>query len=215
MNFLEHGSWRALCALSLCLVLLISSILTSPVDYLHNRSAEGALAKAVAVPLTPQNSIASGEVLAQKFISSCTTPVPLMDKPHGSAATPRAVARSRHSRQRPRGKLGRTRRKRRRHILKSPFCKLQQRLVAVRDLGLGFDSDEVIDFGFCSGTCEDRRITYDVVISHLAKSDAAISRARESNPCCRPKSFVNSAFLDNNNDYHSIQVSAAACVCMV
>uniref|UniRef100_UPI00358FCAB3 nuclear pore complex protein Nup155-like n=1 Tax=Myxine glutinosa TaxID=7769 RepID=UPI00358FCAB3 len=191
MNFLEHGSWRALCALSLCLVLLISSILTSPVDYLHNRPAEGALSKAVAVPLAPQNSIAS---------------VPPMDKPHGSAATPRAVARSRHSRQRPRGKLGRTRRKRRRHILKSPFCKLQQRMVAVRDLGLGYDSDEVIDFGFCSGTCEDRRITYDIVISHLAKNDAAgISRARESNPCCRPKSFVNSAFLDNNNDYHSIQ----------
>ncbi|XP_018414466.1 PREDICTED: glial cell line-derived neurotrophic factor-like [Nanorana parkeri] len=97
-------------------------------------------------------------------------------------------------------------------------CSRQSLRVRVRDLGLGFDSEEWITFFYCSGSCQQHRNNYDVTLTSLLKHKriAHSAHGRVSNhPCCRPTSYENVAFMDVTNNWQIVpKLSAANCSCV-
>ncbi|XP_077306831.1 artemin [Lithobates pipiens] len=97
-------------------------------------------------------------------------------------------------------------------------CSRQSLRVRVRDLGLGFDSEEWITFYYCSGSCQQQRNTYDITLTSMLKHKLINHGAhgRVSNhPCCRPTSYENVAFMDINHNWQVVQkLSAANCSCV-
>uniref|UniRef100_A0A3B4AXA1 TGF-beta family profile domain-containing protein n=1 Tax=Periophthalmus magnuspinnatus TaxID=409849 RepID=A0A3B4AXA1_9GOBI len=90
-----------------------------------------------------------------------------------------------------------------------PPCALRSVLVQVRDLGLGYDSDETLLFKYCSGACPQLRSNHDLALS------AALSGSRHYAPCCRPTHHEDMAFLDNKHRWHKVEaLSAAGCHCV-
>ncbi|XP_036412240.1 neurturin [Colossoma macropomum] len=107
-------------------------------------------------------------------------------------------------------------------------CKLHQKQLRVSDLGLGYDSNEIVLFRYCSGKCTSRRRNYDMVLEHMRLNEpqnqkgkarstesAKRDRARYS-PCCRPTKYEEDmVFFDNNERFSIIQnVSASECRCV-
>ncbi|XP_073400577.1 artemin [Dendrobates tinctorius] len=99
---------------------------------------------------------------------------------------------------------------------KNRDCSRHSIQVKVRDLGLGYDSDEFITFFYCMGSCQ-KSNNYDLTLTTLLKSNRIThsSHKRVSNqPCCRPGAYQPASFLDINNDWQVVEnLSAANCTC--
>ncbi|KAG7473176.1 persephin-like [Solea senegalensis] len=98
-------------------------------------------------------------------------------------------------------------------------CGLRSILLQVRDLGLGYDSDETVLFKYCSGTCPRIRSNHDLTLSNLLLSGVlphpAPGEQWHDAPCCRPAHHEDMAFLDNSHRWHRVEkLSAAGCSCM-
>ncbi|XP_053105752.1 artemin isoform X2 [Hemicordylus capensis] len=95
-------------------------------------------------------------------------------------------------------------------------CRLHRLMVKVRDLGLGFESDEIVPFKYCSGSCQHARTNYDLTLSSLL-----VQRTIEphdhlaSHPCCRPTRYEDISFMDVRNNWQTVEkLSATKCSCV-
>nr|XP_033771188.1 artemin isoform X2 [Geotrypetes seraphini]XP_033771189.1 artemin isoform X2 [Geotrypetes seraphini] len=97
-------------------------------------------------------------------------------------------------------------------------CRIRSLMVKVRDLGLGYNSDEIVRFKYCSGACQRSRNNYDLTLSSLLKSKAISPGPHEkisSNPCCRPTKYEPVSFMDVKNMWQTVdKLSAAQCNCI-
>uniref|UniRef100_A0A672F7V1 Artemin n=1 Tax=Salarias fasciatus TaxID=181472 RepID=A0A672F7V1_SALFA len=108
---------------------------------------------------------------------------------------------------------------RRRRSAEASPCGLRSVLLQVRDLGLGYDSDETVLFKYCGGTCPHASSNHDLALSNLLLSGAlprpAPGELWHSAPCCRPTRHEDIAFLDNSHRWHKVEkLSAAGCSCL-
>lgn len=96
-------------------------------------------------------------------------------------------------------------------------CRVEKRKMRVRDLNLGFDSDELVLFKFCVGSCQSSRTNYDLVLKALLANGSLprrTARKVSSHPCCRPERFEPFSFMDAQNTWRTIEsLSAASCMC--
>ncbi|XP_069837373.1 artemin [Dendropsophus ebraccatus] len=99
---------------------------------------------------------------------------------------------------------------------KNGDCSRHSMKVKVRDLGLGYDSDELITFYYCVGSCQ-KSTNYDLTLTTLLRSKRithSSHRRVSSQPCCRPTSYLPVSFLDINNEWQIVEkLSAANCSC--
>ncbi|KAM9791732.1 artemin [Syngnathus typhle] len=97
-------------------------------------------------------------------------------------------------------------------------CHVEKREMKVRDLGLGFDSDEIVLFKFCVGTCQSSRTNYDLALKTLLQNNSLprrTARKVSNHPCCRPERYEPVSFMDAQTTWRTIQsLSAASCICM-
>ncbi|KAK2895890.1 neurturin [Channa argus] len=96
-------------------------------------------------------------------------------------------------------------------------CSLRKLEVTVRELKLGYESDETVLLRYCSGECTAYRHNYDIAMAHVMRTRFRKKGRKVSNgPCCRPTAFEKGfSFLDNNSRYHTIQnISAKHCGCV-
>lgn len=98
-------------------------------------------------------------------------------------------------------------------------CGLRSILLQVRDLGLGYDSDEAVLFKYCSGTCPRVLSNHDLTLTNLLVSGVlpqpVPGELRHDAPCCRPTHHEDMAFLDNLHRWHKVEkLSAAGCSCV-
>lgn len=97
-------------------------------------------------------------------------------------------------------------------------CRVEIKEMRVRDLGLGFDSDEIVLFKFCVGSCQSSRTEYDLVLKTLLANGSLprrTARKVSSHPCCRPDRYEPFSFMDAQATWRTIQsLSAASCMCM-
>ncbi|KAG9278846.1 artemin-like [Astyanax mexicanus] len=97
-------------------------------------------------------------------------------------------------------------------------CRLERREMRVRDLGMGHDSDEIILFKFCVGSCQSFRGNYDLALRALLNNGSLPKRtARKisAQPCCRPSGYEPVSFMDASTTWRTIEkVSASACECV-
>ncbi|XP_051554316.1 glial cell line-derived neurotrophic factor-like [Myxocyprinus asiaticus] len=105
---------------------------------------------------------------------------------------------------------------RRRHS--SRDCRVEKQEMRVRDLGMGFDSDEIVLFKFCVGSCQRSRENYDLALRVLLANGSLPKRtARKisAHPCCRPTSYEPVSFMDATTTWRTIKsLSAADCECI-
>ncbi|AWP04322.1 putative artemin-like [Scophthalmus maximus] len=105
--------------------------------------------------------------------------------------------------------------KNRRPKQSSRDCRVEKREMKVRDLGLGFDSDEIVLFKFCVGSCQSLRTNYDLALKALQENGSLPRRKVSSHPCCRPDRYESVSFMDAQTTWRTIQsLSAASCMCM-
>ncbi|KAI7791451.1 putative persephin-like [Triplophysa rosa] len=95
-------------------------------------------------------------------------------------------------------------------------CTLHSILLQVRDLRLGYDSDETVLFKYCSGTCPRLATNHDLTVTNLLQSGILQYTSQwHHQPCCRPTHHEDMVFLDNNHRWHKVEkLSAAECACM-
>ncbi|XP_068427460.1 glial cell line-derived neurotrophic factor [Clinocottus analis] len=97
-------------------------------------------------------------------------------------------------------------------------CRVEKREMKVRDLGLGFDSDEIVLFKFCVGSCQSSRTNYDLALKALLENGSLprrTARKVSGHPCCRPDRYEPVSFMDAQTTWRTIQsLSAASCMCM-
>ncbi|XP_053181611.1 persephin [Scomber japonicus] len=98
-------------------------------------------------------------------------------------------------------------------------CGLHSILLQVRDLGLGYDSDETVLFKYCGGSCPRVRSNHDLTLTNLLLSGVlphpAAGELWHNAPCCRPTHHEDMAFLDNSHRWHKVEkLSAAGCNCV-
>lgn len=100
----------------------------------------------------------------------------------------------------------------------SKDCRVEKREIRVRDLGLGFDSDEIVLFKFCVGSCQSSRTNYDLALKTLLQNGSLprrTARKVSSHPCCRPDRYEPVSFMDAQTAWKTIEsLSAASCMCM-
>ncbi|XP_044541127.1 persephin [Gracilinanus agilis] len=88
-------------------------------------------------------------------------------------------------------------------------CQLQSLLLSVKELGLGYDSDEIIAFRYCAGSCHRPHSRHGLTLARLLDEGRVMGQ-----PCCHPTQYEDVAFLDNDQHWHHLpQLSAAACGC--
>ncbi|XP_074836085.1 persephin [Carettochelys insculpta] len=111
--------------------------------------------------------------------------------------------------------LAKSRQKRRHRLwepLEEPACQLQSLLLRVKDLGLGYDSEETILFKYCSGSCPKARTNHDLTLSLLLQKSEIPALG---DLCCRPTHYEDVAFLDDSHQWHEVEkLSASACSCV-
>ncbi|XP_061096699.1 neurturin isoform X1 [Conger conger] len=94
-------------------------------------------------------------------------------------------------------------------------CRIERTMISVRDLGLGYDSDEVILFKYCVGTCEDSRKNYDLALRALVKKGNISAKRLSARPCCRPTRYDTVSFMNADTAWETIDLlSAANCSCV-
>ncbi|XP_026521511.1 artemin [Notechis scutatus] len=95
-------------------------------------------------------------------------------------------------------------------------CRLHSRALNVQDLGLGYKTEEVVLFKYCSGSCDSYRTNYDQVMNYITQQGLVpVEKNFMSKPCCRPVLFENFSFLDIYNVWQNVEKgSAAACGCV-
>ncbi|XP_062919530.1 artemin-like [Mobula hypostoma] len=97
-------------------------------------------------------------------------------------------------------------------------CQINSQTVKVRSLGLGYESEEVVLFKYCSGSCARSRTNYDLTLSNLLKNKEIRLRKHEKvtrSPCCRPIKYDDVTFLDVKNKWHTLMnFSAVECKCL-
>lgn len=97
----------------------------------------------------------------------------------------------------------------------SQDCRLERKEMRVRDLGLGYDSDEIVLFKYCIGTCTSARRNYDLALKVLTDNGSVPSRKVSTQPCCRPTRFETVSFMDDQTSWRTIKwLSAANCSCV-
>ncbi|KAK2888793.1 hypothetical protein Q8A67_014168 [Cirrhinus molitorella] len=117
-----------------------------------------------------------------------------------------------NSRKSPRNRKERRNRQRGRS---SQDCRLEKKEMKVRDLGLGYDSDEIVLFKYCVGTCMSARKNYDLALKVLTDNGSVSSRKVSTHPCCRPTRFETVSFMDAQTSWQTIKwLSAANCSCV-
>ncbi|XP_015278431.1 PREDICTED: artemin [Gekko japonicus] len=99
---------------------------------------------------------------------------------------------------------------------KNRHCRLHSLTVKVQDLGLGFQSEEIVRFSYCAGSCESARTNYDLTLQNLVQIDLLMrNKHLSSNPCCRPVRYEVVSFMDVQNAWHTVDnLSAAECKCV-
>uniref|UniRef100_A0A8C9L9I5 Artemin n=1 Tax=Pavo cristatus TaxID=9049 RepID=A0A8C9L9I5_PAVCR len=97
-------------------------------------------------------------------------------------------------------------------------CHIRNLMVKVRDLGLGFNSDEIVLFKYCSGSCHRARSNYDLTLGSLLQQQLIVPGPQErvlSHPCCRPTRYEAVSFMDVQNTWQTVEkLSAAECSCI-
>uniref|UniRef100_A0A8B9IXQ5 Artemin n=1 Tax=Amazona collaria TaxID=241587 RepID=A0A8B9IXQ5_9PSIT len=97
-------------------------------------------------------------------------------------------------------------------------CHIRNLMVKVRDLGLGFNSDEIVLFKYCSGSCHRARSNYDLTLGSLLRQQLITPGPQErvlSHPCCRPTRYEAVSFMDVQNTWQTVEkLSAAECSCI-
>ncbi|XP_012689280.2 persephin [Clupea harengus] len=98
-------------------------------------------------------------------------------------------------------------------------CSVQSLLIQVRDLGLGYDSDEMVLFKYCAGACPLQRSNHDLTLANLLQGGrlpaSLPGQMWHSMPCCRPTHHEDMVFLDNAHRWHKVEkLSAAGCACV-
>lgn len=85
----------------------------------------------------------------------------------------------------------------------------------VRDLGLGYDSDELILFKYCVGTCRSARRNYDLALKALMENRSISRKEVSGQPCCRPVRYEAVSFMDAQTSWQTIKwLSASNCSCV-
>ncbi|XP_077190164.1 artemin isoform X2 [Paroedura picta] len=99
---------------------------------------------------------------------------------------------------------------------KNRQCRLHSLTVKVRDLGLGYESEEIVRFSYCAGSCELIRTNYDLTLQNLVKINILVrDRHLSTSPCCRPARYDVVSFMDAENTWHTVEhLSAAECRCV-
>lgn len=94
-------------------------------------------------------------------------------------------------------------------------CHIEKKQVRVRDLGLGFDSDEIVLFKYCVGTCQGVRGNYDLALKAMMATGSVSGRKISTHPCCRPTRYETVSFMDVRTIWQTVwRLSAANCSCM-
>ncbi|XP_036971044.1 artemin isoform X2 [Acanthopagrus latus] len=109
----------------------------------------------------------------------------------------------------------RTSRRNRKKTKSSRDCHLERKEMRVRDLGLGYDSDEIVLFKYCAGTCHSSRKNYDLALKALIDNGSISEKKVSSHPCCHPTRYETVSFMDTTTTWQTIQwLSAANCSCV-
>ncbi|XP_060884435.1 artemin [Labrus mixtus] len=109
----------------------------------------------------------------------------------------------------------RSTRRNRKKTKSSRDCHLEKKEMRVRDLGLGYDSDEIILFKYCVGTCFSSRKNYDLALKSLMDNGSITGKKVSSHPCCRPSRYETVSFMDAQTTWQTIKwLSAANCSCV-
>ncbi|KAJ7986378.1 hypothetical protein DPEC_G00339290 [Dallia pectoralis] len=94
-------------------------------------------------------------------------------------------------------------------------CRIEIKKMCVRDLGLGFDSDEIVLFKYCVGTCLSSRKNYDLALKVLMENGSISGQKVSAGPCCRPTRYETVSFMDAKTIWQTIKwLSAANCSCV-
>lgn len=111
--------------------------------------------------------------------------------------------------------LPRISRRNRKKTKSSRDCHLEKKEMRVRDLGLGYDSDEIVLFKYCVGTCHSFRKNYDLALKALMDNGSISGKNVSSHPCCRPTRYETVSFMDTQTTWQTIKwLSAANCSCV-
>nr|XP_057929051.1 artemin [Doryrhamphus excisus] len=111
--------------------------------------------------------------------------------------------------------VSRASRRKRKRTKSSGDCRVEKRQMRVRDLGLGYDSDEIILFKYCVGSCHGARRNYDLALRALVAQGSVSGRKVSSQPCCRPTRYETVSFMDAHTMWQTIKwLSAANCSCV-
>ncbi|XP_070765085.1 neurturin [Enoplosus armatus] len=106
-------------------------------------------------------------------------------------------------------------RRNRKKAKSSHDCHLEKKEMRVRDLGLGYDSDEIVLFKYCVGTCHSSRKNYDLALKALMDNGSISGKKVSSHPCCRPTRYETVSFMDTQTTWQTIKwISAANCSCV-
>ncbi|XP_053907817.1 persephin [Cuculus canorus] len=90
-------------------------------------------------------------------------------------------------------------------------CGLRSIAVRVRELGLGFGSEETLLFRYCGGGCPAPPTNHRLALARIGGAPGGAA----GGPCCRPSRFEDVAFLDEKQRWQRVpQLSAAACQCL-
>lgn len=109
----------------------------------------------------------------------------------------------------------RSSRRNRKKTKSSRDCHLERKEMRVRDLGLGYDSDEIVLFKYCVGTCHSSRRNYDLALKSLMDKGSISSKKVTGTPCCRPTRYETVSFMDAQTSWQTIKwLSAANCSCV-
>nr|XP_049588324.1 neurturin [Syngnathus scovelli] len=94
-------------------------------------------------------------------------------------------------------------------------CRVEKHRMRVRELGLGYDSDEIILFKYCVGSCRAARRNYDLALGALVAQGGVSARKLSGRPCCRPTRYETVSFMDARAMWQTIRwLSAADCSCV-
>jgi len=94
-------------------------------------------------------------------------------------------------------------------------CRIEKKQLRVRDLGLGFDSEEIVLFKYCVGTCQGVRENYDLALKAMMEAGSVSHRRVSTHPCCRPTRYETVSFMDVQTIWQTIRrLSAANCSCV-